>query len=484
MLVSTLAACGGSPQASPPSDWPLANRTLAGARAVADGPIGADSVGRLEVAWRFRLPTRIGESGALTATPVVLAGVVYVQDMDSSVYAVDLTTGRLLWKHRFRAPSPGPNGVAVTERRVLGATDTTAFALSTRTGRLLWQTRLVSPTEQFVDVAPVVWKGLVFTSTVGYPPGGRGAVYALDARTGAIRWKLSTIRGRWRYPSLAGGGGAWYPVSVDGRGVLYVGVANPDPWGGSPRFPNGGAFPGPALYTDSLLAVDARTGALRWYDQVTPHDVRDYDFQASPIVARLRVDGRARAVVFGAGKAGVVLAWDRRTHRRLWRREVGLHRNDTGPLPRRLVDVCPGLYGGVETPIAYAEGRLFVPVVDLCAKGSAVGYEPLARLDVARARGELVALAAASGAPLWSRRLPQASFGCATVSRDVVFTSTFDGRVYGFRVSDGKLLWSARARAGVNSCPAVAGDTLLVGAGSRAPGIARPIPELVAYRLR
>lgn len=481
IAATLVAGCGGS-STQAAAGWPLPNGDLASTRAVATSAIGADTVGRLRVAWRFRLPTPLGDAGALTATPVVAGGTVYLQDMSSSVYALELASGRLRWEHRFRAPSPGPNGVAVADGRVYGSTDSTAFALSARSGRLLWQRRLVSASEQFVDIAPLVWRGLVFTSTVGYPPGGRGAIYALDASTGAVRWKLSTIRGRWRHPQLAGGGGAWYPPSVDRRGVLYVGVANPGPWGGSRRYPNGAAFPGRALYTDSLLALDARTGAMRWYDQVTPHDVRDYDFEASPVLARLAVDGVERDVVFGAGKAGIVVAWDRRMHRRLWQRALGRRRHDRGALPYAPVEVCPGLYGGVETPIAYAAGRLFVPVVDLCAKGSAVGYEPLAKLDLARARGELVALDASTGRSAWTRPLAQAPFGCATVAQDVVFTSTFDGSVYALRASDGALLWSARTSAGINSCPAIADDTLLVGAGSRAPGVARPVPELVAYR--
>ncbi len=80
--------------------------------------------------------------------------------------------------------------------------------------------------------------------------------------------------------------------------------------------------------------------------------------------------------------------------------------------------------------------------------------------------------------------LPQPVFGCATVAGDVVFTSTFDGRSWGFRTSDGKLVWQARARAGSNSCPAVAGDTLLVGAGTGHPAHPQPVHELIAYRLR
>jgi outer membrane protein assembly factor BamB len=74
-------------------------------------------------------------------------------------------------------------------------------------------------------------------------------------------------------------------------------------------------------------------------------------------------------------------------------------------------------------------------------------------------------------------------FGCATAADGVVFTATFDGRIYGFDASDGATLWTARARAGINSCPAVAGDLLLVGAGSPYPGLKHPDYELIAYRL-
>jgi outer membrane protein assembly factor BamB len=104
--------------------------------------------------------------------------------------------------------------------------------------------------------------------------------------------------------------------------------------------------------------------------------------------------------------------------------------------------------------------------VDLCMRGSAVGYEALVKVDVTRrGRGELVALDAASGTPVWVQHFPQAVFGCATVANGVVFTATFDGGLYAFDTSNGTPLWTGRASAGVNSCPALAGSLLLVGAG-------------------
>jgi outer membrane protein assembly factor BamB len=159
---------------------------------------------------------------------------------------------------------------------------------------------------------------------------------------------------------------------------------------------------------------------------------------------------------------------------------VGIHSNDLGPLPRRRVPVCPGLLGGVETPMAYADGRLFVPVVDLCSLGSAVGYQTLTSVDPTSGRGRLVALDAATGKPVWERRFPSPNFGCATVANDVVFTSTYDGSVYAFATASGKLLWQEKMRAGINACPVVVGDQVLVGAGvPRANGVR----ELVAFGL-
>ncbi|MEP6977028.1 MAG: PQQ-binding-like beta-propeller repeat protein [Thermoleophilia bacterium] len=475
-VAGLVCSCGAQ---SEPGTWTLPNGDLAGTRAAASSSIRASNVERLRVRWRFRFTAKPSFSGVFASTPVADRDTVYVQDLRSNVFALDRSTGALRWERRYRSRNDGPNGLAVHDRRVYGATDADAFALSASTGRELWRQHLSSPTEQFVDIAPVAWRGLVFLSTVGFPPGGRGAIYALDAATGAARWKFVTIRAPWRYPLEAGGGGLWYPVSIDARGLLYGGNSNPAPWGGTPERPNGGAFPGRVPYTDSLLVLDARAGRLLWHDQVTPHDVRDYDFEATPVLATL---GGAD-LVLGAGKAGRVIAWNRRTRRRLWSAVVGLHRNDVGPLPRNRVTVCPGLLGGVETPMAYADGRLFVPVVDLCGWGSAVARQKLTSVDLSRGRGRFVALDATTGRALWERRLPSPDFGCATVANDVVFTSTYHGTVYALAVRDGAVRWRARLRAGVNACPSVAGDLLLVGAGVRRAGQPSSVTELVAFGL-
>jgi alcohol dehydrogenase (cytochrome c) len=236
-------------------------------------------------------------------------------------------------------------------------------------------------------------------------------------------------------------------------------------------------YPGPVRHTDSLLVLAGRTGALLWSDQVTPHDVRDHDFQLSPLL----VGG----LVIGAGKAGRVIAWNRTTRKRVWATDVGVHRNDRGPLPTRPVSVCPGLLGGVETPMAVSGGRVFVPVVDLCFPESAYGLSSVKfyATDYSKGRGELVALDVSSGRRLWTRRFPSPNFGCATVAGGIVYTATYDGRVYGLSARDGSIVRRARMRAGINACPAVAGDTLLVGAGADHPDHPSPVFELVAYAI-
>src|SRR5262249_36578893 len=141
--------------------------------------------------------------------------------------------------------------------------------------------------------------------------------------------------------------------------------------------------------------------------------------------------------------------------------------------------------GGVETPMAYAAGRVFVPVVDLCFRESAYGTSGLRfySTDYSKGKGELVALDAATGRTLWTRRFSSPDFGCATVAGGVVYTATYDGRVYGLSARDGSVVASARTRAGVNACPAVAGDSLLVGAGTDHPAFPTPVFELVSYAL-
>ncbi len=175
------------------------------------------------------------------------------------------------------------------------------------------------------------------------------------------------------------------------------------------------------------------------------------------------------------------MAWDRAAHTRLWSRPVGTHLHDLGPLPLHPAKVCPGLLGGVETPMAYAEGRLFVPVVELCSTESAVASKSAFARSPAQGKGTLYALDAATGKTAWQRQLGSAPFGCATVARDAVIVPTYDGRLTAFATADGRTLWHTQLPAGNNSCPAVGKDVLIIGAGAKHPDIANPVAEVIAY---
>lgn len=162
---------------------------------------------------------REGAAPAALASPsrVVVGERVFVQDMKSNVLALDLATGRRLWEARFDATNQGPDGVAVSGRRVFGATDSQVFVLSALTGHRLSTQRLVNTRERFLDIAPLVSSGPVFVATIGVIPNGQGALYGLNARSGRVVWRFSTIRQPWQHPGRSGGGGAWFPPSVAGR---------------------------------------------------------------------------------------------------------------------------------------------------------------------------------------------------------------------------------------------------------------------------
>ena len=103
--------------------------------------------------------------------------------------------------------------------------------------------------------------------------------------------------------------------------------------------------------------------------------------------------------------------------------------------------------------------------------------------DYSKGTGGLVALDASTGNRFWVRRFPSPNFGCATLAGNVVFSATYDGNIYGLSADTGSTLLQARTRAGINGCPAVAGDTLLIGAGTDHPAFPAPVFELIAYAL-
>ena len=470
-------------------EWPSHNDGLSNTRWNAHSRIDARTVSGLEKRWTFRLPYS-GAYGAFTSNPIVAGGVVYLEDPDSEVFALGAATGKLVWAHAYHSitPSGGPNGVALGYGLLYGETADSVFALSPRTGKQVWVRKLTSNAREGIDMAPQLYDGRLLVSTIPgsstsfYNGGAYGVVYSLDAHTGKELWSFSTVKGGsklWGNPKLNGGGGLWYPPAVDSHGRVFIGTGNPGPYPLTPGDPNARSRPGPNLYTDSLVALDGTTGKLLWYRQVTKHDLRDHDFQDSPILVTVDVHGRPTEAVIGAGKSGFVIAFRAADGKRLWTLPIGKHnRYQSGPLPARPVLYCPGSLGGVLTPMAEARHVLFVPWIDLCFKGSATGL-----VGAGSHSSGLAAVDASTGAVRWRHTFEAIDSGAATVADDVVFTSTTDGSIYAFSTKTGAVLWRTKAPSGINSFPAVTRTMLIVGTGARTSAKASTHGEIVAYSL-
>ncbi|HEY2052728.1 MAG TPA: PQQ-binding-like beta-propeller repeat protein, partial [Solirubrobacterales bacterium] len=236
--------------------------------------IDSSNVGQLSIAWTAPIPGT-SNFGSYASTPVIDKGVIYSQDLASNVQALSLDSGEVLWSTSFEQPDEGPNGLVVAGGMVFGATPTEAFALNQKTGKELWSTKLTRNKHEGIDMAPGYEDGLVYVSTVPlnvegrYEGGGVGVLWALDAKTGKKAWHFDTVpESLWGNPQVNSGGGVWYPPAFDGKGGMYFGVGNPAPYPGSKQAPFGASRPGPDLYTDSLVKLDARTGKMDWYHQV------------------------------------------------------------------------------------------------------------------------------------------------------------------------------------------------------------------------
>jgi len=481
LAVLAVGGCGegGASSADPHgASWPAPNGDAANHRR-AGGSIDAASVGRLRVAWRMPL------AAGIAATPIVRDGVVYAQDLNSNVYAVDSRSGRLRWRHDYNEIDIGPNGVNVADGRVYGATSTRAFALDADSGRELWSTVLAHHHGDAIDMAPGVADGSVYVSTAVSAAGAVGTLWALDAATGRPRWRWQQVPADlWGHADINAAGGLWHPPALDGNGSLYVSTANPLPFPGVHGYPWGASRPGANRWTNSIAKLDAATGHIAWIRQVLPHDVYDWDLECPVILDR--AGGRLLAIT--AGKMGIVYAFDAATGALVWRRPVGLHNGHDddnllalhGRAPiTRPTKILPGWWGGVETQMASDGRTVYAPVNDL-----ATVYDSGIRLeasDPAEGAGRMVAIDVATGRVRWDRRLPRTPYGAATISNDLVFTTTFDGTVWALDRATGAIVWREQPFVMTNAPLAVAGDTLIAGGAVAQQGSA--VPALVAYRL-
>jgi len=407
------------------------------------------------------------------------------------VFALDLDTGEPIWSKFYNVSDIlGPNGPAVGLGKVFVAKDLyNISALDAETGEEIWSAMISNVSTTGIDIQPVIYDGLVYVSTVPgtgdvfYSPGGIGVIYALDAQTGDVVWSFSTVDSTelWGHPEINSGGGSWYPPAIDAEtGITFWGIGNPAPFPGTEGWPSGTSRPGSNLYTDSIVALDHRTGKMVWFHQVLAHDLFDHDFQISPILADLNVGGSEEKVVFGSGKLGKVYAFNRSSGEVLWSTVVGKY-DETAQLdvlPNETTRIYPGILGGVETPMAYSKGVLYVPVVNMFADWTPTSLNS-STINYNNGTGELIAIDAATGKILWIKLFDTMILGGATVINDLVFTAEYDGTIHAFKVDSGEELFSYKAPAGINGWPAVSNDFIVWPAGDgdkpsfRSPSVSR-----------
>ncbi len=471
-------------------DWPMMNHDYSNTRATNDSAINSSNVNSLGLAWNFTI-TGLGAFGGGTTNPVIVGDNVYFQDLKGSVFNLDLATGKVNWNTTFNSSGlEGPNGVAVGYGKVFVMTDLwNVTALNASDGKELWRTSLFVVNTTGIDIQPYVFDNKVYVSSVPgtgdifYAPGGIGVLYALDQATGNVAWNFTTIKDNNldNDPGNNSGGGSWYPPAIDeATGIMYWSVANPAPFftPGSNNWSSGASFDG-MPYTDSLVALDHSTGQLKWATQVLKHDIWDHDLQISPILVNSTWNGVQRDMVLSAGKMGTVYAFDRATGALLWSTPVGEHMNDlVDPIPKNgTTTVEPGAIGGVETVMAYSNGMVYVPVVNLPMQWNFSSGLQVTGINLTNATGQLVAINVSTGHIAWQTNTSKANYGAATVVNDVVFTADAGGNITAYNTTTGKLLFNYTAPAGINGWPAVSNDTIVwpAGVGSN--------PQVIALRL-
>ena len=269
----------------------------------------------LTAQWIFHVP----EASRLESVPIVVDGVMYVAQ-PNDVFALDARSGRMIWEyHRQPALQKGPNrGVAVYGSKVyIGTPDAHLVALDARTGNPVWTAKLAEASDGFwCPVAPMVIKGKVI---IGIAPGDHGLngfLYAYDAETGERLWRWNAIpkpgepgSDSWSGDSWkTGGGNTWLTGSFDpALNTVYWGIGNP-----APDF-DGDVRKGDNLYTESMVALDAETGKMKWYFQYTPHDVHDWDAVEIPILIDAPIGGQTRKLLLQANRNGFYYVLDRET---------------------------------------------------------------------------------------------------------------------------------------------------------------------------
>jgi quinohemoprotein ethanol dehydrogenase len=289
--------------------------------------IDTTNVQQLKGAWVTRLKgSGVGGKYSFEATPLVKDGVMYVSTGNDDVFALNAKTGEMLWERwsgidqKLTSVCCGwdNRGLAMGEGMLfIGQLDANVVALDMKTGKEVWKTPIEDWKNGYgVTAAPLYYDGIIYSGMTGGEFGVRGRLTALDAKTGKILWRWYTLPapgdvGGDSWPAgtdhyMHGGATIWNTPALDPQlGLIYFSVGNCGPdYDGSMR-------PGDNLFCASVVAVNAKTGQYAWHFQEVHHDIWDYDAASPAVLFDTVIDGQPRKGIAQAGRTGWVYILDR-----------------------------------------------------------------------------------------------------------------------------------------------------------------------------
>lgn len=459
-------------------DWLLHGRTYDNQRFSPLTQINRKTLDRLAV----KAVLHTGVENSFEATPIEVDGVLYIVTATNHVQAYDAVTGEKLWAwqpasldYTEACCGPQARGVAVAYGKVYTALfDGHLVALDARTGKLVWQTDPAKthpePKRYYTyTLAPQVYDGMVIVGTAGAEYETRGMVEAYNAQTGEKMWEFRTTAApgepggdtwggdAWKF----GGGSVWNTPAIDPRrGLVILSTGNPNPdYQGTTR-------PGDNAYTNSIIALNAKTGKLSWWYQEVPHDMWDYDASAPTMLFDAKDgDGKLVPAAGQAGKVGNVFIVNRETGKLLRKSQPFVTQSDnifTAPTAQG-VTILPGVNGGsLWQPPAFSPrtNNFYVlgsniPMIfttidfkDSKPGGPWVGRHTggvMKRAGDLPQSGTLSAIDVNTGKITWQYKSEQPIYGgvLATAS-DLVFAGEQNGDFSAFDARDGRKLWSHR----------------------------------------
>lgn len=473
---------------SDPANWLTYSGQYNGQRYSRLASVNPRNAGQLQIRWIYQLRT----AAAVETTALVVDGIMYLTRAND-VIALDAATGRPYWTYSHPLPAElalccgrQNRGLAILDGRLYMATlDAKLVALDAASGMLLWTSVIADPREGYSSTgAPLVVGDKVITGIAGGEFGIRGFIDAYDAATGARVWRFETVPGpgapgheTWAGDSWkTGGAPTWMTGTYDpALNLLYWGVGNPGPdWNGSQRG-------GDNLFSDSVVALDADHGTLRWYFQFTPHDEHDWDATQIPVLVDAVRDGRLRKLLYLANRNGFFYVLDRETGAFQLAREFALQtwaeRIDERGRPILNPDIAPSAAGVFAAPSANGAANWWPPAYSpatglfyvMAYDGGATFFSSESphvsgemhlggTIDEEDPTPDAISAVRAidpfSGARVWEFLLkPKSMSGLLATAGGLVFGGSIDGYVFALDASTGADVWHRSVGGAVIAAP-------------------------------